>query len=398
MKSGPRILYIADAYLQSLFAATTIGIARALKNLGARIEPMFLSADTRDVLDEFETAHYIRCGNRSYRASALAIISIMGFLLRYWKRYDFVIVEPNAALALVPFASARRVFPRLPQIVMDVRTQPVEVAPNLKGRLAEFKFTLALKIAARLFDGMLVITKEMGSYVRSKTAPRSLPYPIGIWTSGITLELFNPDAYHAPVDLFKEKFVVMYHGQLSPTRGLDNILYAVDMVRGHYPEILAFFVGSGSMKERLVEMIKTLKLCGHAVVCDPIPHHEVPRYIKGADVGILAFPDHEWWRVQSPIKLFEYLAMETPVIATDIPMNRNVMQGHDCGFLIEDNTPERIAEGIKQAIQKKNELRRMGSVGRALVESEYSWDRQAEKILRYLAFLKNSPCAECRNM
>jgi len=229
---------------------------------------------------------------------------------------------------------------------------------------------------------MLVITEEMERYLRERKGRN--PLSTGIWTSGINLEQFNPYAVYPPVDLFRERFVVMYHGQLSPGRGLDKALLALDIVRHEFPEVFAFFVGSGAMKKKLAEMINTLGLREHAMVSDPVPHSEVPRLLKSADIGILPFPDHEWWRGQSPIKLFEYFAMETPVIATNIPMNRSVIGAHDCAFVIPDNSPAQIAAAIRQAITEKERLPQMGAVGRQLVQSTYTWDRQAERILSYL--------------
>lgn len=382
MVVGPRILFVADAYPQSLFSATPIGIVRALRKLGADVEVMFLSKDGRDTIPGLDRVHLLRCGLRSYRTSMVALLKLIGFLARHRSPYDVVIVEPNMAPALVPFAFLRRWGCRFPLMILDVRTQPVEVPDNLRGRMAEAKFDAALGIAIRFFDGMLVITEEMDLYVRERKGNHLLP--VGVWTSGIHLEMFNPQIDQPAVEMFEDRFVILYHGQLSLTRGLDNVVLAVDEVRRQHPEILVFFVGSGAMRQPLEKLIAALGLQDHAAVRDPVPHAEIPRYIKSADIGILPFPDHIWWRTQSPIKLFEYLAMETPVIATDIPMNRSVIRWHQCAFMIPDNSPVRIAEGIKKALEARTELSAMGKEGRRLVEEEFTWDRQAERILTHL--------------
>jgi len=390
MPVPPRILYVADAYPHSLFASTPIGIVRALGKAGAEVESVFLSIDGSDVIPDLPHIHLLRCGKRSYRATVVALLKLMGFLYRNHSRFDVVIVEPNMVPALAPFVLVRRYLRRFPRLILDVRTQPVEVPANVRGRIADAKFDVALEFAFRFFDGMLVITEEMARYLRERKGRN--PLPTGIWTSGINLEQFDPCASYQPVDLFRGRFVVMYHGQLSPGRGLDKALLALDIVRHEFPEVFAFFIGSGAMKEKLAEMIDTLKLCNHAMVSDPVPHSEVPRFLKSTDIGILPFPDHEWWRGQSPIKLFEYFAMETPVIATNIPMNRSVIGTHDCAFIIPDNSPAQIAAAIRQAITEKERLPRMGAVGRQLVQSTYTWDRQAERILSYL--FPDSPIEE----
>jgi glycosyltransferase involved in cell wall biosynthesis len=391
MPASPRILYVADAYPQSLFAATPVGIVRALRQLGAEVDVVFLSHNGRDVIRGLEKGvHLLRCGRRSYRASGIALLKLFALLARNCSRFDVIIVEPNMVLALVPLSLLRRLGGGRPCIVLDVRTQPVEVPDNLRGRLAEVKFNLAIDVARRFFDGMLVITEEMEKYVRVRRG--ALSFPVGIWTSGIDTTLFDPKLSYEPLELFCRRFVIMYHGQLSPARGLSNILLALDKVRREYPEVFFFCVGSGAMKGKLQKLVRSLALDDHATIRDPLPHFEIPRYIKGADIGILAFPDLSWWRVQSPLKLFEYLAMETPVIATDIPMNRSVIRSCDCAFLIQDNTPERIAEGIKMAIRNRERLSIMGEAGRKLVAKEFTWVRQAESIIEYLKGMESRRC------
>ena len=142
------------------------------------------------------------------------------------------------------------------------------------------------------------------------------------------------------------------------------------------------------MRRKLTGMATGMNLDSHMLIHGPVAQQEVPRYVRYADAGILAFPDHEWWNVQSPLKLFEYLAMAKPVIVTDIPMNKSVVGDSPCAFLIRDNSPEQIAAGIRQAIADRASLTARGVAGRALVEKEYTWSAQAHKIIRYLDGLR----------
>jgi glycosyltransferase involved in cell wall biosynthesis len=106
------------------------------------------------------------------------------------------------------------------------------------------------------------------------------------------------------------------------------------------------------------------------------------------DVGIIPLPNIDWWRVSSPLKFIEYLAMGKPVIATRIPFHEANMQNNTCGVLIESNNPTVISDAIIYLYNNKKLLKDMGAKGRN-VASLYSWDRLAEKFELFLKSLGN---------
>ena len=105
----------------------------------------------------------------------------------------------------------------------------------------------------------------------------------------------------------------MYQLRFTPTRGLDMITLEIDKIRREYPEVLMFFLGlrfhagkdegHGAGRQTWMTML---------FIPMPVLAHQIPRYLHSAHIGILAFPNHEWWSVQSPLKLFEYLTMSKP--------------------------------------------------------------------------------------
>jgi glycosyltransferase involved in cell wall biosynthesis len=376
-----RALFITDTTINGLASTTHIEITRALRQLGLEIEPVFFRYDNETAQHDLSPMFLIRHKDFSYAASIRVYLELYRIIARNHARYDYIIVEPTSALFLVPLAMLGRFLPRFPKIILDVRTQPVEVPDNWRGVVTRKKFAVTIKAAARFFNGFLAITDEMVKYLR-QIAP--IARPVGVWTSGVDLELFDPDKPYEPNPLFKGRFVVMYHGVFTPTRGLDRIILAIDEMRKEFPEVLLFFLGRGPMREKMREMVRERGLTEHVVIHDPVPKEAIPSYVNGADAGILAFPDHEWWSVQSPLKLFEYLAMAKPVIATDIPMNRGVVGGSEAAILIADNSVEQICNGIRKAMEQRKRLSEMGRIGRKIVEEKYSWAYQAQRIVEYL--------------
>ena len=102
------------------------------------------------------------------------------------------------------------------------------------------------------------------------------------------------------------------------------------------------------------------------------------------DVGIVPLPDIPDWRYQCALKLLEYLAMEKPVIITDIPSNRMVVGTSRCGIYTSSIKPEEIAKSIEYAYTNKESITLWGKYGKNIIRQDYSWDSIAKKLDGYL--------------
>ncbi|MET3287793.1 UNVERIFIED_CONTAM: glycosyltransferase involved in cell wall biosynthesis [Brevibacillus sp. OAP136] len=82
-----------------------------------------------------------------------------------------------------------------------------------------------------------------------------------------------------------------------------------------------------------------------------------------------------------PVKMFEYMAAGIPVIASDFPLWREIVEGSDCGLCVDPLSPEQIAEAIRWIVEHPVEAQRMGENGQRAVADRYNWDREANKLL-----------------
>jgi len=116
----------------------------------------------------------------------------------------------------------------------------------------------------------------------------------------------------------------------------------------------------------------------------PVPYEQMPACIAGCDIGMLAYPDVEFWRTSNPLKLLEYMAMNKPVIARDIEAFRAIIGGSGCAMFLSDNSPAAIAEALAEAYQRRRELPALGAGGRAQVLAYYTWEAQAISLMQFL--------------
>lgn len=87
------------------------------------------------------------------------------------------------------------------------------------------------------------------------------------------------------------------------------------------------------------------------------------------------------------IKIFESMEQGLPVLLSDVPLYRHIVDKYKCGLCVDPNDSVAIAEAIKYLIEHKVEAYEMGQRGREAVLKEYNWQKQAEKYIKVISNL-----------
>jgi len=307
------------------------------------------------------------------------------------RNFKVVVTEPGVSILgfiWVPFFSRFRRF----QIVLDIRSTPVETI-GTSGLLETIFFRFSVVFAKRFFDGITIITDSMRKEICEEFSIDSSR--VGVWTSGVSLELFNPEENrNSGVEIRKKfglngKFVVFYHGNFGIMRGLVDCVKSIEKL-SDFPNIVLFLLGNGKALPEIREAIEKGNLEDRVIIHNPVNYLDVPKYIAMCDVAIVPLPALPDWRNQCPLKLLEYLSMGKCVILTDIPAHREVVGSSKCGIYLPSSNQNWIAGGIKYAYINRDLLEEFGSSGREIVRNKYTWDKVAADFDAYLGNIKGS--------
>jgi glycosyltransferase involved in cell wall biosynthesis len=321
-------------------------------------------------------------------ATPMIYLSVLVLMLPFYAiamRPRYVITERGTAILGLLF---KRLFHLLKsKIVMDVRSPPVGTgnSQSLRDHLNDLSFRMSMA-SAKKYDGMTILTTAMRDEICSNF--NIDPNFVGVWTSGTSTTLFNPEKYDGN-DL-REKlglsrdFVVFHHGVLAPTRGLFETIKALSILRDCHRDLKLFFLGNGPSVQLLKNAACEGSVKDRVIIHEQVDYKEVPKYIAICDVGIVPLSNSPEWRYQSPLKLLEYLSMGKPAIVTDIPANRGIIGNSKCGIFIPSIRPEDIARAISYAKVNKASLVEWGSQGRSIVERKFSWEKVARDLDEYL--------------
>lgn len=169
----------------------------------------------------------------------------------------------------------------------------------------------------------------------------------------------------------KDKYVVLYAGNMGLSQGLENVIKAAQLLKNH-AEIEFILVGEGATRQELQQMIDQLDL--HNVqLFSFLPREEVPWLYDLADVGLVSLK--KGIVVESvPSKTYSIMASGRPFIAT---VDRDTEIGHlldeaQCGLWVEPENPEALARAILQIYEDQASGLEMGKRARNFVVEHFS--------------------------
>ncbi len=269
------------------------------------------------------------------------------------------------------------------KIVIDIRSLPTS---RIRWKITQFiMFDLGLKLAGLFFDGCLVITEPMKKYVKKIAGFEDRNF--GIWTSAFNECVFNPETTICNEKMKTNgKVNLIYHGAIAANRNLIELVEAMQYLPSDF---LLLLLGEGPLIKTLREKVMTGKLESKVEFLPPVAYSQVPAYLMAADIGIVPIPDTFWFRVSSPIKLLEYMAMGLPVVAPEIEPVTNVAQKNtDILFykLHNSNLSEEIALTITTCYEKwgKNYFSKRN---RNAVIENFTWQKQAKTIKSFFMII-----------
>ncbi len=295
----------------------------------------------------------------------------------FFRRPDVLIIDYSINLLAVPLLLLKKAFNRKTKVILDVRTFPVNVK---KYNRSQKFFFFSLFLARLTCDGITFITPFMREYCLNKvglTKKKS-----STWTSGFSEDIFEPSKY--PKTRSEGVFEIFYHGGISIDRGVGSLIESCRLLRDKGYPVSLRLIGNVVEKKEIQELIQAHDLENGCKIYPPVPHEEIPQFIANCDLPVIPLPDFIGWRVSSPIKLMEYMAMGKSIVLTDIEAHRHVADNHRFAFFAQTSRPEDISDAVEKAYHSRNELDEWGKKAREIALDRYTWEHQAVKLLSFI--------------
>jgi glycosyltransferase involved in cell wall biosynthesis len=229
---------------------------------------------------------------------------------------------------------------------------------------------------ARQMSGLIAATPALGERFRSFKRNTI------VVNNYVILDEFTPRS--SPAD-DPQPPAVTYYGGMSTERGIHEMLAAMDLLPKQLGVKLEL-AGSFYVQAQQNDVMAGPEW-QHVIWHGELGRADLASLLRRVRVGLVVLHRHPAYLTSHPTKLFEYMAAGIPVVASDFPLWRSIVENAGCGLLVDPFDASRIAAAIERLITNPDEAKRMGMRGRKAVERHFNWAIEEQALLSFYVSL-----------
>ncbi|MDO4905556.1 MAG: glycosyltransferase family 4 protein [Lautropia sp.] len=175
--------------------------------------------------------------------------------------------------------------------------------------------------------------------------------------------------------------VIGFLGTLKPWHGLPLLVEAFVQLNRRHADTRLLVVGDGPGRLDMETQLRRYGLLEHCSFSGAVQPWQVPELLAAMDIATAPYPQQRDFYF-SPLKIYEYLAAELPVVTTRVGHLDQIVQHDIDGLLVAPDDPLALADAMASLVRDPARRSRMGRAGRERIESGHSWDVVARRILQ----------------
>lgn len=235
-----------------------------------------------------------------------------------------------------------------------------------------------MKRSLKKFNAVFSVTPDLVNITKSKWKCKN-SYLLA------NFPLVNKDFNLSYNEYVKRGDVICYIGTIYNISRQELIFEILE----NYPKIQ--YIIAGKFWGKYGDQLKSLPYWKHVEFIDGFKISEMPSIYARASISNVL---RDFSYTSTPngslgvLKIFESMEAALPIICSDVPVYRQMIEKYKCGICVDPNNKEQIENAIRFLINNKNIAYQMGQNGRRAIIEEYNWNSQAilyiEVILRIL--------------
>jgi glycosyltransferase involved in cell wall biosynthesis len=179
--------------------------------------------------------------------------------------------------------------------------------------------------------------------------------------------------------------VLLYIGTLADWQGLDVVIKALPKIL-EQRTVRLHIVGRGRSRQRklLAKQIRKLGVEESVIVQPAVPHHEVPALIADSDICIapLGLNDRNVTQGACPIKVLEYMASARPLVASNMPIVRELVREDVDALLFSPNDPDDLARQVLALLNDFDLSKRLSDSATERALTKFTWHASQKKLVK----------------
>ena len=170
-------------------------------------------------------------------------------------------------------------------------------------------------------------------------------------------------------------FIVGFIGSITPYEGLLDLVSAIKLLRERGITISLVIVGAGPYES---ELRKAIRGCDFIYFSGAIPHHEVQRWYASFDCCAYPRRHDAVCRYVPPMKVLEAMAMEKPVVVSDLPPLTEMVEHRVTGLVCQPDNPVSLAECL-ESLMDQPQAAQLAISARRWVENQRTWNQNGDR-------------------
>lgn len=260
---------------------------------------------------------------------------------------------------------AARVVRRRPTVVHGIRGLHVTEGEEPSG----FSTRLAIgieRLAGPLIDAYIANSIGAAEFLRNSgiAARKFIVIPNGI----------DATAWHPSSALRTETPSIVCVANFRPIKRHQDLVEAVAALWARGVKAPCRLVGDGATRPGIEALVRDRELTEAVTFLGTIEPPRIEAVLQAADVFVLP----SLWEGM-PVGIMEAMAMALPVVGTDVPGIRELVEDGTTGFLVPPAAPSALAARLHQLLTDEPLRRRMGEEGRRRIVTEFGLDRMVKK-------------------
>jgi len=225
--------------------------------------------------------------------------------------------------------------------------------------------------------GLVITTGEMDSKyiencyrIANTVVLRNLP---------LKRKNFTRVDFYKKYSIFNTAWILVYQGIIMPGRGIETIFKVLQKYSDSYFIILGWGEFQSDYEQEAVDM----GIHDRVFFAGKVPQDELQNYTAGGDVGLCLIDNISFNNYYAlPNKLFEYIMAGLPVIVSDLPQMKAVVEKYNIGAVVPEGDEDEVIRVLKKWKERPSLYNNLKQNCK-LASEELNWEREFGKVLRH---------------
>lgn len=225
---------------------------------------------------------------------------------------------------------------------------------------------------SKRFDAIITVTEDINANFTPMKTTIIKNYPL------LEAERYEREAPNIDHER-EQKSIVIYVGALTKERGIKEMILSLRYIDASLkPSMILIGTFDDPAYEQEVLALQQELDFTHI---GQIPHKEIDQWLHRSTIGLVCLQPVDRYKTSLPLKMFEYMSAGLPIVASDFPLWKDILEQNQCGSTVDPTNPEAIGKAIERLLQNPEEAREMGLRGHLAYRVKYNWQTEEKKLI-----------------